>query len=402
MRARFLSVALVVFGTMAFLHVPFPSSIIPQASMAEAAESKASPASRYLRRAEKEFKEWHMDEAIDLATRALKLSPEMQEALALRGAAYCERGWAYGEKADLVHAIADLDRAIALNAKDARSLRYRGIAFRQLDNTTPAVADLKLSLELEPNAETAGALADTYGGMEHPDLAIQTYELAMRLDPASPVYPLSRGQLHAEAGDYERAIEDFTLALKIDPRYGIAYQYRSLVQYVLGNPSQALKDINRALKLSPGDVGSLYYRGMIELGLGDITRADESFRSAMKGCGDCITYRVLAEITGQRLGKPDNMARHFPDGQQLEWPAPLVRYFQKRSSFDDVLEAAKTPGRFNGPASQTCDAYFLTGEWKLAENDTAGAESYFAKALELCSKSLISWPVARDELARLK
>ena len=55
-----------------------------------------------------------MDEAIELATEVLALDPQSQAALALRGAAYAERGWAFGEASDLIEALADLDRAIAL------------------------------------------------------------------------------------------------------------------------------------------------------------------------------------------------------------------------------------------------------------------------------------------------
>ena len=110
----------------------------------------------------------------------------------------------------------------------------------------------------------------------------------------------------------------------------------------------------------------------------------------------------MATITGHRLGKPDRIERDFPKGAIEEWPAIFITFFRGQANFDVMLSAAQTPGRFNGPEIQTCEAYFLAGEWRLAEGNMTDAKTFLTKAVDQCEHNGMEWPTAREELARFQ
>ena len=61
---------------------------------------------------------------------------------------YSERGFAYLKKDDYIHAIVDLDNAIRLNPRNARALKYRGLAYQAKGDTARADADIEAAKQL--------------------------------------------------------------------------------------------------------------------------------------------------------------------------------------------------------------------------------------------------------------
>ena len=63
---------------------------------------------------------------------------------------YGNRGVAYGERGDLVHAIADFNQAIEIYPNDAKSYCNRGKAYAELGNLPQAIVDYNKAIELNP------------------------------------------------------------------------------------------------------------------------------------------------------------------------------------------------------------------------------------------------------------
>jgi tetratricopeptide (TPR) repeat protein len=98
--------------------------------------------------------------------------------------AYVFRGMAYNLKGDYDWAIADLDKAIELDPKNAIAYDARGSAYGYNGDYDRAIFDLDKAIELNPN------FANTYR---------------------------NRGNAYEHKGDHDRAIADYRKALELDP-----------------------------------------------------------------------------------------------------------------------------------------------------------------------------------------
>ncbi len=111
-------------------------------------------------------------------------------ALVNRGAAY----W-YMNKMSL--AFADLDRAIALDPKNARAFRERSNAHRSAGRLDRALADANEAVRLDPNdAKAFDNRGNVFNNNRQFDRAIADYDEAVRLDPKFAQAFMDRGVAH--------------------------------------------------------------------------------------------------------------------------------------------------------------------------------------------------------------
>ncbi len=98
------------------------------------------------------------DSAIADCSQAIKLGPSPNATAATGGEQlgkertisdyYSERGFAYFKKDDYIHALADLDNAIRMNARNARALKNRALAYEAKGDTDRAEADMAAAKQL--------------------------------------------------------------------------------------------------------------------------------------------------------------------------------------------------------------------------------------------------------------
>jgi len=155
--------------------------------------------------------------------------------------AYYNRGAAKIEKGDLDGAIADYNRAIELNPKDARAYYNRGIAKRAKGDLDGAIADFSRAIELDPKYAIAynnrGIAKDDKGDL---DGAIGDYNRAIELDPKHAVAYNNRGFDKEARGDLDGAIADYNRAIELDPKLAIAYNNRGNAEKKLSrSPSRS-------------------------------------------------------------------------------------------------------------------------------------------------------------------
>jgi len=171
---------------------------------------------------------------------------------------YYNRGLLEANKRDFDRAIADFNRAIQLRPKFARAFNDRGsikVAMREIDGAT---ADFSRAIQLSPQFVQAymnlGSVMAYRGDL---DEAIANFNQAVQLDPDSVEAFENLGSAKATKGDLEGAIADYDQAIQLDPQNFEAFEKRALTRQLKGDFERALSDLIHCDELAPpGDQGS--------------------------------------------------------------------------------------------------------------------------------------------------
>ena len=208
---------------------------------------------------------------------ALKDRPQaLAAALVNRGAAY----W-YLDKNPL--ALADFDRAIALDPTNARAFRERANARRSNGRLDQALSDANKAVQLAPNdAQALDGRGNVLNNMGQYDRAIADYDAALRLDPDSAQAFMDRGAAYYFKQDYQAAIRDYNDAIRLDPKKSRAYTNRGAAYKKLGRLEQAIADESEAIRLDPLYPEYFDNRGLSYADKGDYDRAIADYNEAIR------------------------------------------------------------------------------------------------------------------------
>ena len=195
-------------------------------------------------------KKW--DEAIAVFTKIIRL----EKAPERKANAYNERGNAYSLKEAYDRAIADFDKAIALNPQAAAAYRHRGLAYLAKRNHGHAIADFDKAIALNPQATAAYSDRGlAYLAKRNHGHAIADCDKAIALNPQDAAAYSVRGVAYWVKGSHGRAIADFDKAIKLNPQDAAAYSARGIAHRVKGAYGRAIADFDKAIKLNPHDKG---------------------------------------------------------------------------------------------------------------------------------------------------
>jgi tetratricopeptide (TPR) repeat protein/predicted aspartyl protease len=210
------------------------------------------------------------------------------ETTTLDAAGYSRRASASLARNDRVGAIADYNKAIELEPKEARHRYDRALA--RVRNRQPALAleDLDQALKLKPDDVDAllfrGQLLMTQGNRVQAELDLAA---ASRLGAKDGVVRLQIGQIYSGAGMQEAALPEIDAALALLPRVGLitmsalnaACWSRTLLNRDL---EKALAYCNAAVKLGPNVAQVLDSRGLVHLRLGQNDAAIDDYDDALR------------------------------------------------------------------------------------------------------------------------
>ncbi|MHC1611106.1 MAG: tetratricopeptide repeat protein [Candidatus Methanospirareceae archaeon] len=139
------------------------------------------------------------------------------------------------------------------------------------------------ALKIEPDSEvfyiTRG---NAYANLNEHERAIEDYDRAIALNPDDAAAYNNRGLAYAELNKYEQALEDFSKAIELNPALAEAYYNRGLTYANLNEPERAIKDYNRAIELNPAFAEAYYNRGLAYAELNKYEQALEDFSKAIE------------------------------------------------------------------------------------------------------------------------
>ena len=191
--------------------------------------------------------------------------------------AYAGRGAHFRQQGDPRRALADFDRAIAIDPAYYKTYLSRANAYRDLGKKEGAEAFLRKSLG---DLDTAASLHD-----------------------ADPDVYNSRALTRFYLGHTEAALEDFASALRLDPAHVDAYKNRARLYLALDLPEQAYRDYTSYLTYRPDDPVVLLLRADTALRLGRLAESEAGFTrciDAAPNFGDCYLGRArVRQLLGQ-------------------------------------------------------------------------------------------------------
>jgi peptidoglycan hydrolase-like protein with peptidoglycan-binding domain/regulator of sirC expression with transglutaminase-like and TPR domain len=187
------------------------------------------------------------------------------------------RCWAYYLKGDYDRALADCNKSVELNPRNAEALRDRCLIHAYKGQYDLAIADCDNALELRP--EDAVALDD-------------------------------RCWTYYKKGDYDRALADCNKAIELKEDFGTAFADRCYVYNAKKQHDLAIRDCGKAIELKPTNAYAYWDRGYALQQKGDYAAALADLKKAagllsQSDAGEQSRLRdLIREVEAASAGTP--------------------------------------------------------------------------------------------------
>ena len=159
---------------------------------------------------------------------------------------HCERGNAYLSLPDYKKAVADFDKAIQSDSKNAAAYLGRGSAYLKMSQNKEAASDLSKTMELDPKKADAYFLrSKAYKELGRAKDSTDDLAKAHKLDP------------YFEETETKETVEPGTMKLfdeviaSSTSEIVAAYNNRAIMYAKWGQPADAISDYTKSIQIEP-------------------------------------------------------------------------------------------------------------------------------------------------------
>jgi len=316
-------------------------------------------------------KKWEL--ALADYNKAIAINPDYTSAYLNRGTVYYDQ-----EKWEL--ALSDYNKAIAINPDYALAYYNRGLVYYNQKKWELALSDYNKAIAI--NTDDALAYYNrglVYYNQKKWDLALSDYNKAIAINPDDTSAYLNRGVVYDKQKKWELALSDYNKAIAIKPDYALAYYNRGTVYYDQEKWELALADYNKAIQINPDDTdvynsrGSVYYKQKKwDLALADYNKAiaiNPNYATLYKNRGGLYNEQkkfdlALADYNKAIQINPDYATAYYSRGliyaNQKKWELTLADYNKAIQINPDYSDA------YNSRAS----VYYIQQKFDLALADS--------------------------------
>jgi predicted TPR repeat methyltransferase len=207
---------------------------------------KPSPRIRMLLdQASSDIEYGRLDQAEDICTEIVKLSPRTSEVYNILGIIYQERGL-------IDDAISALNKAVELNGSYADAYFNLGNIWGQMGQYEKAATSLRRGLVLAPRtAEARNNLGLALARLGKLNEAINSLEKAIELDPHYGDAWLSLADAYCSQGQLQKAVDAYQRCIRFNPDFVEAYYNLSIAQHELKLLPDTIESLQRTIELAP-------------------------------------------------------------------------------------------------------------------------------------------------------
>lgn len=393
---------------------------------------------------ERHFRESALDRAIACYTEAIRLD-------ASHAGAYFSRAWCRLESQDHDGALADFDAAIRLDPKKIWSWIGRGRIRNAKGDFDGAVADTSEAMRLEPEGPGRNCLIGVFEDQasvrrQRGDLAgaIDALGAAIALAPESEDLLEKRAEIRESFGDIEGAKVDYAELARLAPGRGMPGWKLAYLCQDTGDLDGAIRYFGEQIRLWPKDTAGCVGRGTCRAVKGDRAGAERDFAEALRRDPDsgfvygeraALKYdwgeyrsaledvyesvgrsnpndrgytAILGMLCRLRLGEEnastpelDACFPNLPGWFERDWPSHIAAFLKGEIGEEEFIEAGKSPRPWTA-REQSCETWYYAGFMRMIRGDSATAEYYFKKCIEVGLPAFWEHMHAVAELERLE
>lgn len=196
--------------------------------------------------------------------------------------ALVERGGKFTTAGRLAAAIADFEKAIAMDPSFAGAHVGRGMIRLGQNDRVGAKADFDKAISLDGRNPSAyiglGRLAFWEGRLAD---AVSAFSGAINRSPNNLPALHARAEAYQQMGDFDRALQDTDELLRMDPKLLAARVMRMRIYTVQGKLDQALVDSDAAIAADPKNSQLYMYRGALLTRMERLDEAEKAFAQSL-------------------------------------------------------------------------------------------------------------------------
>lgn len=166
--------------------------------------------------------------------------------------AFKHLGQLYGEVGNHERAIIMLSRAVELSPDFVDALAMLGVMYEHTNQPQKSLEAMQRVIEHNPNhVEAWVGMGKAYELLYQPERALEAYKKAAELDPNSALFQNNLGSAYREVGELDKAKEHLNNAIRLAPTFGYPYNNLGSVYIDLGEAHKAVEAYEKAAELEP-------------------------------------------------------------------------------------------------------------------------------------------------------
>ncbi|QUD87123.1 tetratricopeptide repeat protein [Phenylobacterium montanum] len=218
---------------------------------------------------------------------------------------FMDRGRARATKGQIADALADFERAIALDPQNAAAYSARGLIHLQQRRLDMAQQDFDKAFSIDPNDFNATRGRAVIAAEQHRYAeALTGLDKVLALAPSDAYILNVRAGVYSATGRFEDALTDAAAAMQGDPDNLQIAAFRINLLAMMGDP-RAVDEADQALARHPGNTGLLYEKAHALARLGRRADAQKVYDAIIAAKPSVVAYlararnRDPADLDGQ-------------------------------------------------------------------------------------------------------
>ncbi|MBN2296725.1 MAG: tetratricopeptide repeat protein [Pirellulales bacterium] len=207
-----------------------------------------------------------------------------------------------GTRKDPKKRMADLEEALKISPQMVEALRARGFHYASMKKSEEALKDLRAAEEIDPDhPATVEAMALLLARMKMYDEALEKLDKLQKLQPQLITPLLLKAQIHAARLKKEEALKCLDQAVNLQPGNLEVLLLRAGLYDDMNMPEKAMADVNRVLELEPKQAKARQFRAILLARAGKMDEVETELKTILKKEPDNLAVQLqLGMIYGMQ------------------------------------------------------------------------------------------------------